>query len=140
MASYSKFGFNDYIVIYMTINKETMKSSLAVCSNLSDNLKKQYNKRSTSVIKGDTVRIVRGEYKGVEGKVEKINTEKGKLSIEGVQREKIKGGNVKVLIHASNVIISSLNMDDNYRKNKMDNKDRQINKSKKQDIKKTEKK
>ena len=124
----------------MTINKETMKSSLAVCSNLSDDLKKQYNKRSTSVVKGDTVRIVRGEYKGVEGKVEKINTEKGKLSIEGVQREKIKGGNVKVLIHASNVIISSLNMDDNYRKNKIDNKDRQINKSKKQDIKKTEKK
>jgi len=124
----------------MTINKETMKSSLVVCSNLSDDLKKQYNKRSTSVVKGDTVRIVRGEYKGVEGKVEKINTEKGKLSIEGVQREKIKGGNVKVLIHASNVIISSLNMDDNYRKNKMDNKDRQINKSKKQDKKKSEKK
>jgi large subunit ribosomal protein L24 len=57
-----------------------------------------------------------------------------------VQREKIKGGNVKVLIHASNVIISSLNMDDKYRKNKMENKDRQINKSKKQDITKTEKK
>jgi large subunit ribosomal protein L24 len=92
------------------------------------------------VVKGDTVKIVRGEYKGVEGKVEKINTEKGKLSIEGVQREKIKGGNVKVLIHASNVIISSLNMDDKYRKNKMENKDRQINKSKKQDITKTEKK
>ena len=125
----------------MTINKgTTMKSSLAVCSNLSDDLKKQYNKRSTGVVKGDTVKIVRGEYKGVEGKVEKINTEKGKLSIEGVQREKIKGGNVKVLIHASNVVISSLNMDDNYRKNKMENKDRQINKSRKQDIKKTEKK
>jgi large subunit ribosomal protein L24 len=124
----------------MTIKKETMKSSLSVCSNLSDDLKKQYNKRSTGVVKGDTVKIVRGEYKGVEGKVEKINTEKGKLSIEGVQREKIKGGNVKVLIHASNVIISSLNMDDNYRKNKIENNDRQINKSKKQDIKKTEKK
>ncbi len=106
----------------MTLNKETMKTSLAVCSNLSDDLKKQYNKRSTSVVKGDTVKIMRGEYKGVEGKVEKINTEKGKLSIEGVQREKIKGGNVKVLIHASNVIISSLNMDDKYRKNKMENK------------------
>ena len=124
----------------MTVNNETMKTSLAVCSNLSDDLKKQYSKRSTSVVKGDTVKIVRGEYKGVEGKVEKINTEKGKLSIEGVQREKIKGGNVKVLIHASNVIISSLNMDDKYRKNKMENKDRQINKSRKKDIKKTEKK
>lgn len=124
----------------MILNKETMKTGLSVCSNLSDDLKKQYNKRSTGVVKGDTVKIVRGEYKGVEGKVEKINTEKGKLSIEGVQREKIKGGNVKVLIHASNVIISSLNMDDKYRKNKMENKDRQINKSKRRDIKKTEKK
>ena len=124
----------------MTLNKETMKTSLVVCSNLSDDLKKQYNKRSTGVVKGDTVKIVRGEYKGVEGKVEKINTEKGKLSIEGVQREKIKGGNVKVLIHASNVIISSLNMDDKYRKNRMENKDRQINKSKRPDIKKKEKK
>jgi large subunit ribosomal protein L24 len=124
----------------MTLNKETTKTSLVVCSNLSDDLKKQYNKRSTGVVKGDTVKIVRGEYKGVEGKVEKINTEKGKLSIEGVQREKIKGGNVKVLIHASNVIISSLNMDDKYRKNRMENKDRQINKSKRPDIKKKEKK
>jgi large subunit ribosomal protein L24 len=124
----------------MTINKESIKTSLTVSSNLSDDLKKQYNKRSSSVIKGDTVKIMRGEYKGVEGKVEKINTEKGKLSIEGVQREKIKGGNVKVLIHASNVVISSLNMDDNYRKNKMENRDRQINKSKKPNIKKTGKK
>ena len=124
----------------MTLNKETMKTSLVVCSNLSDDLKKQYNKRNTGVVKGDTVKIVRGEYKGVEGKVEKINTEKGKLSIEGVQREKIKGGNVKVLIHASNVIISSLNMDDKYRKNKLENKDRQIIKSKRPDIKKKEKK
>lgn len=124
----------------MTINKESMKSSLVACSNLSDDLKKQYNKRSAGVVKGDTVKIMRGEYKGVEGKVEKINTEKGKLSIEGVQREKIKGGNVKVLIHASNVIISSLNMDDNYRKNKIENSDRQINKSKKQNIRKIERK
>jgi len=81
---------------------------------------------------------VRGEYKGVEGKVEKINTEKGKLSIEGVQREKIKGGQVKVQIHASNVRISSLKLDDNYRKNKIENKE-QINKSKKQNKQKTEK-
>jgi large subunit ribosomal protein L24 len=123
----------------MVMKKELDKRKSLVCSNLSDNLKKQYSKRSTSVVKGDSVKIMRGEYKGVEGKVEKINTNKGKLSIEGVQREKIKGGQVKVLIHSSNVIISSLNMDDNYRKNKLENKE-QINKSKKQDIKKSEKK
>ncbi len=124
----------------MVMRKGSVEKSSIVCSNLSDDLKKQYNKRSTSVIKGDTVKIMRGEYKGVEGKVEKINTGKGKLSIEGVQREKIKGGQVKVLIHASNVKISSLKLDDNYRKNKIENKE-QINKSKKQGkLQKTEKK
>ena len=87
----------------MGIEKDQVKIVLSVSSNLADNLKKQYNKRSVNVMKGDTVKILRGEYKGVEGKVEKINTIKGKLSIEGVQREKIKGGQVKVLIHASNV-------------------------------------
>lgn len=121
----------------MGTKKNTNKFSSLVCSNLADNLKKQYNKKSTSVVKGDTVRIMRGEYKGVEGKVEKINTDKGKLSIEGVQREKIKGGQVKVLIHASNVKISSLNMDDNYRKNKFGNKE-QINNSAKQGNRKAE--
>jgi large subunit ribosomal protein L24 len=121
----------------MSTKKNTNKFSSLVCSNLADNLKKQYNKKSTSVVKGDTVRIMRGEYKGVEGKVEKINTDKGKLSIEGVQREKIKGGQVKVLIHASNVKISSLNMDDNYRKNKFGNKE-QINNSTKQGNRKAE--
>jgi large subunit ribosomal protein L24 len=121
----------------MSSKKNSNKFSSLVCSNLADNLKKQYNKKSTSVVKGDTVRIMRGEYKGVEGKVEKINTDKGKLSIEGVQREKIKGGQVKVLIHASNVKISSLNMDDNYRKNKFGNKE-QINNSAKQGNRKAE--
>jgi large subunit ribosomal protein L24 len=122
----------------MKTKKNANKFSSLVCSNLADNLKKQYNKKSTSVVKGDTVRIMRGEYKGVEGKVEKINTDKGKLSIEGVQREKIKGGQVKVLIHASNVKISSLNMDDTYRKNKFGNRE-QINNSAKQDNRKAEK-
>ncbi|MGH9997658.1 MAG: 50S ribosomal protein L24, partial [Nitrososphaeraceae archaeon] len=36
-------------------------------------------------------------------------------SIEGVQREKIRGGNVKVQVHASNLQIISLNTDDDYR-------------------------
>lgn len=84
-------------------------------ANLSENLREQHRRRSMRVIKGDTVRILRGEYVGIEGKVEKVNTERSTLSIEGIQREKIRGGNVKVQIHASNVQIISLNTDDEYR-------------------------
>jgi large subunit ribosomal protein L24 len=110
-----------------------------ICSNLSSNLKKEYNRKSLRIVKGDSVKIMRGEYKGVEGKVEKLNTAKGRLSIEGVQREKIKGGQVKVQIHASNVRIMSLQLDDKYRKNKLGNQE-QINKSsRKQTVKTPEK-
>jgi large subunit ribosomal protein L24 len=107
-----------------------------ICSNLSDNLRKEYKRKSLRIIKGDSVKIMRGEYKGVEGKVEKLNTLKGRLSIEGVQREKIKGGQVKVQIHASNVRVTSLHLDDKYRKNKIGNQE-QINKSSRKQIVKT---
>lgn len=100
-------------MLYKLISKHKRDKFLG--ANLSVNLREQHNKRSMRVIKGDTVRILRGEYVGIEGKVEKVNTERSTLSIEGVQREKIRGGNVKVQVHASNVQIISLNTDDDYR-------------------------
>jgi large subunit ribosomal protein L24 len=101
------------IMLYKLISKHKRDKFLG--ANLSVNLREQHNKRSMRVIKGDTVRILRGEYVGIEGKVEKVNTERSTLAIEGVQREKIRGGNVKVQVHASNVQIISLNTDDDYR-------------------------
>ncbi|MFY9797502.1 MAG: 50S ribosomal protein L24 [Candidatus Nitrosopolaris sp.] len=92
-----------------------------VGSTLSDDLREQYGTRSCRLVKGDTVRVVRGEYSGIEGKVEKVNMLRGTLSIEGIQREKVKGGNVKVQIHSSNLIITGLNLNDKYRKNKLQN-------------------
>jgi large subunit ribosomal protein L24 len=62
---------------------------------------------------------MRGEYSGIEGKVEKLKTMRGTMAIEGVQREKIRGGNVKVQIHASNVKIIAFNLDDKYRQSKL---------------------
>lgn len=94
------------------------KRSKLIGSTLSDGLRRDYG-RSARVVKGDTVKVMRGEYKGIEGKVEKINTERGSLSIEGIQREKIRGGNVKVQIHSSNVMITSLNLDDKLRGQKL---------------------
>ncbi|MGC2439998.1 MAG: 50S ribosomal protein L24 [Nitrososphaeraceae archaeon] len=100
-------------MFYKLISKHKRDKFLG--ANLSENLRQQHSKRSMRVIKGDTFTILRGEYVGIEGKVEKVNTEKSTLSIEGVQREKIRGGNVKVQVHASNVQIISLNTDDDYR-------------------------
>jgi large subunit ribosomal protein L24 len=86
---------------------------------LADELREQYKKRTMRVIKGDSVMVVRGEYKGRGGKVEEVNAERGTLHIEGMQREKIRGGQVKVPIHASNVKITALKLEDKRRSNKL---------------------
>jgi large subunit ribosomal protein L24 len=84
-------------------------------SSLSSELKEKYGKRNVRVVAGDTIKVMRGEYSGIEGKVEKVNTARGSLAIEGIQREKVRGGNVKVQINTSNVMITSLDLDDKYR-------------------------
>jgi large subunit ribosomal protein L24 len=86
---------------------------------LAENLREEYWRRSIRVIKGDNVRVMRGEYNGIEGKIEKVNTQRGTLAIEGIQREKVRGGNVKVQIHASNVKIIGLHLDDKKRDNRL---------------------
>jgi large subunit ribosomal protein L24 len=109
------------MVVYM-INKNSTnikKHQLDkhIRSPLSENLRSEYNKRNARVIKGDTVKVLRGEYKNVEGKVEKVKTGRSTLFIEGIQREASKGGKVKVQIHSSNVMITSLNLHDKNRSN-----------------------
>jgi large subunit ribosomal protein L24 len=86
---------------------------------LEDSLRKQYGRKNVRVIKGDSIRVMRGEYKGVEGKVEKVHIERATFHIEGIQREKIRGGQVKVPIHSSNVMVIGLNLDDDYRSSKL---------------------
>lgn len=91
------------------------RRSKNVGANLSPDLRAQYGTRTVRVIRGDSVKVMRGEYKGIEGKVNKVHTESGRLAIEGIQREKIRGGNVPVLIHASKVIVVALNSEDKWR-------------------------
>ena len=84
-------------------------------SPLSRALREKYGRRNLRVIAGDTIKVVRGEYSGIEGKIEKVNMKRGSLAIEGIQREKVRGGNVKVEINSTNVIITDLDLDDKYR-------------------------
>lgn len=89
-------------------------------SLLSEELRERYKRKSLRPKKGDSVRIVRGEYKGVEGKVTKVFAKDGRLNVEGVSREKIKGGTASVPIESSKVTLTSLNLDDKLRKAKLE--------------------
>ncbi len=84
-------------------------------SPLSRALREKYGRRNVRVIAGDTIKVMRGEYSGIEGKVEKVNMKRGSLAIEGIQREKVRGGNVKVEINSTNVVVTDLDLDDKLR-------------------------
>ena len=92
-------------------------------SALSKDLQKKYGKKSARVVEGDSVSILRGEFKGVDGKISKISTQKSSVAIDGVKKEKTKGDKFDVYIHTSNLVITSLNSDDKWRMAKLEGKD-----------------
>ena len=85
-------------------------------SILSEELRKKHGKRAVRVREGDVVKILRGEFKGIEGKVTKVDASTGTVNIEGVTREKVAGGTAPVPVRASNIFITTLNLDDKIRK------------------------
>ena len=106
-------------------NYQIYRAPYAVKSNqvgspLSEELRKKYGKRSVRVVVDDSVRIIRGEYKGIDGKVTKVSIMKNSIAIEGIKREKLKGEKTDVYIPASNVVVTGLNTDDHWRKTKLE--------------------
>jgi large subunit ribosomal protein L24 len=82
---------------------------------LSEDLRKSQGRRSYPVRKGDTVKILRGDFAGVEGKITKVDTHRQRVFVEGVQREKVAGTSTNVSVHSSKVVITKLNLDDKWR-------------------------
>ena len=91
-------------------------------SQLSEDLRKKYGKKSVRVIEGDSIKIVRGEFKGVDGKISKVSTEKSSVAVEGVKKEKTKGDKFDVYIHTSNLLVTDLNTEDKWRMAKLEGK------------------
>ena len=86
----------------------------------------------------DTIKVIRGEYKGLTGKVSKISTDSNSIAIEGNKKEKLKGDKIDVYIHTTNVIITALNTDDKWRLKILEKKPKSKIKSMKAEAKKTD--
>jgi len=89
---------------------------------LSEELRKEYGCRSLPIRSGDTVRILRGDYKDYEGRVTRVDRKKYRVYVDGVTREKADGTTVPVPIHHSKVEIIKLNIDDKWRKRILERK------------------
>jgi len=87
---------------------------------LSAVLKEKYKKKTLRVIKGDTVKVTRGDFVGDEGLVDAVDTKKSKIVVHGVSLTKADGTEVPRLIDASNVQITKLNLTDTRRQEKLE--------------------
>jgi len=114
----SKLARKQRKALYNAPNHVRNKS---VGSHLSEELVGKMERRTVRVVKGDIVRVVRGDEDilNLEGKVTSVDTEKGRLIIEGVTIAKADGTMTERPVHASNVVIIKLELKDNYRKQKL---------------------
>lgn len=87
-----------------------------VSVNLSKDLRKKQGKRNIPLRKGDIVKIMRGKFKGKQGKITEIKLKTQKIFIEGIQIKKRDGSKTNIPLKPSNLQIVELNLDDRKRK------------------------
>jgi len=99
----------------VNLGKLSMKKS--VRAPLSKELREKYGTRTVRVRKGDTIRVVRGDYKNVEGKVDRVDPKNGFIYVESVTGEKVDGSKYLAPLKSSKIIVKTLNLDDKLRRN-----------------------
>ncbi|MCX8201032.1 MAG: 50S ribosomal protein L24 [Candidatus Caldarchaeum sp.] len=90
--------------------------------HLSPELRNKYGRRSLRVRVGDTVKVMKGSFKGVEGKVKRVDVKRLMVYVDNVSRKKADGSTVDVPIRPPNLMITQLNLDDKLRKEKLEAK------------------
>ena len=111
-----------------------------IASHLDETLLLKYNTRSATLRKGDTVRVLRGEYAGTTGKVIEVNTRTRKVTVDGVTVTKADASQKPRPLDPSNLVITKLNLEDPFRREKLGASEADVEKSEEKPAKKPAKK
>jgi large subunit ribosomal protein L24 len=103
--------------------------------HLSKDLREKYGTRNVQLKKGDTINVVRGQFKRKQGVVEKIDLKRGLIFVTGIDTIKIDGTKSLYPLKPSKLIIISLDIKDKKRKASIE---RKSTKSEKVSVKKPE--
>lgn len=76
-----------------------------VSVHLSKDLRKKIGKRNVPVKKDDKIKVLRGKFKGKEGKILKVNLKQSRVIVEGLQVSKMDGSKANVKMQPSNLQI-----------------------------------
>ncbi len=90
---------------------------MSIC--LSDELRYKYGVKSLPVRVGDIVNVMRGDVKGLEGKVSRVDRKSYRVYVEGITRKKASGETVIIPIHYTNLRMVKLDTGDSWRKKRL---------------------
>ena len=86
-----------------------------VSTHLSKDLRKKYKKRNVNLRKGDSVKVMRGQFKNKSVKVDEGDVKKTSVYVDGIEIVKRDGTKSRYPIHPSNLIITEVNLEDKMR-------------------------
>ncbi|MGQ0534898.1 MAG: 50S ribosomal protein L24 [Methanobacteriota archaeon] len=87
-----------------------------VSAHLADALMTKYKRRSVVLRKGDTVKVMRGEFRGHSGKVLAVDVKNMRVHVEGVTVKKSKGQEKPRPISSTNLLVTKLELADRLRR------------------------
>ena len=91
-----------------------------VRATLSTELREEYDQRSVRVNQGDTAEVMRGDFAEETGEVVQVNLRDATIHVEAVVNETVDGEEVPRPLDASNVRVTSLDLSDPIRQERLE--------------------
>lgn len=92
----------------------TLQQTL-MAGHLSKELRTKYSRRGLSVRVGDTVKVMRGDYKGKTGSINQVDRARNNVFITGLMRKKSDGKEAFIAFRPSNLLITAVDAKDKKR-------------------------
>lgn len=118
--------------------KYRMNSALHMKRNflaapLAPDLKTRYSTRNLTVREGDTVKIMKGEFKGITGRINRVNLRKSTVYVDGAERVRKDGTKSFFPLRPSSLMLVEISVEDKKRaasltRNNAGNKPKQVSK------------
>ncbi|MBI2109805.1 50S ribosomal protein L24 [Candidatus Woesearchaeota archaeon] len=86
-----------------------------MAAHLSKELRTKYKRRSFPVRKGDTVKVMAGQFRNKTGKITQIDIKHYRVFVENAQYSKRDGTKVYYPMHPSKLMLQDLNLEDKMR-------------------------
>lgn len=83
--------------------------------HLSKDLRTKLKKRALGVRKNDQVKVMRGKFKGKEGKVAEVDHKKLRVFINGITRKKVNGTEIMIPFNPSKLLLVEIESKDEKR-------------------------